>query len=369
MTLEKKTFEFIISTIENPQVISEENTRLVNEKKELEGILCIRNLKIRDLEQQPEIKHIWRKTNTIKKASFQVDDSHEDKNEKEADPREDNDDIKDLQRLAQLKLSGHSREAPQNQSQAKALPKVQGDQKRFICNKCDINHNSSEELENHIDSHFEDGDFSCDTCLFQSNRLKLLKNHILNSPGHSSGQVRGKSALKCNLCDKKFIDKKELINHKNIHHTTYKPCVYFKDGKCKSNPCRFSHKILKEGNCVCFDCGKDFTHKSLLMQHRKSEHKTEACKKFLKNECDRDSSCWFEHVKSVAMSPKKKMPDRDSSNNTSEKENLEPQGFWKTPMKLAPPDNIVSTEILMKSIEERVQRTMEMFMEQMRKRV
>ena len=117
-----------------------------------------------------------------------------------------------------LKLSGHRREDPQSQSNTvtKSQALQSPSQKRFLCNKCDLAHNSSDELEEHIDSHYDDGDFTCDTCLFQSNKIKLLRNHILNSPGHSSGQVRGKLAIKCKLCEEKFIDKSDLIKHKNI---------------------------------------------------------------------------------------------------------------------------------------------------------
>ena len=102
-------------------------------------------------------------------------------------------DMADLQRCADLKLSGHRRE--DLQSKANIFKKTQSQQsptlKRHGCTTFDSNHNSSEELEEHIDTHYEDGDFSCDTCLFQSSKMKLLRNNILNSPGHSADQVQG----------------------------------------------------------------------------------------------------------------------------------------------------------------------------------
>ena len=85
---------------------------------------------------------------------------------------DDDDDINDLQRLAQLKLSGHRREHPQSQSKAQTPPEVQGDPIRFTCTKCDFD---QESLEDHIDNHIEGGDFAWDSCLLQSKRLKLLK--------------------------------------------------------------------------------------------------------------------------------------------------------------------------------------------------
>ena len=278
MKLESRTLKFIISSIENPQLIAnviEENAQLVEEKKELEGILCLRNLKIRDLEQQPEIEHRWQKLHKPVNRSYPNDLNIEPEHQKEIVS---DSDINDFQRLANLKLSGHSREDPQT----KPLPKVPVKQKTFICNKCDLDHKSSEELEEHIDSHYEDGDFACDSCLFQSNKLRLLKNHLNMSPGYSSGQVHGKSAIKCNFCDERFIGKRDLVDHKHMKHETYKTCDYFKEGQCKRNPCRFGHKILEEGKCVCFQCGLEFADKTEMYRHRKTEHTTEVCKKKMK---------------------------------------------------------------------------------------
>ena len=217
----------------------------------------------------------------------------------EATSTEDDDDIvNDLQRLAELKLSGHKRDDPQTEAIPKRQEGVVKKTRNFICNKCDLDHKTSNELEEHLDSHYEDGDFSCDTCLFQTNRMRLLRNHLLSAPGHSSGQVHGKSAIKCKFCEEKFIDKNELVNHKNMKHKTYKPCEYHKEGKCKRSPCRYSHRAIKEGYCVCYHCGKEFPEKHSLYNHRKSDHKTEVCRDFLVNNCDRqEEDCWFGHVK------------------------------------------------------------------------
>ena len=269
------------------------------------------------------------------------------------------DDLIDLQRLADLKLSGHQRESPQVQS--KTPPKAQEKQqtKTFICNKCGLGHNNSEELEEHMDNHFEDGDFACDTCLFQTNKMRLLRSHIENSPGHISGQIQGKAALKCSFCEEKFPSKKDLATHKYRKHKTYKPCQYFKEGNCKRFPCRFYHKIIKEGSSICFDCAKEFSEKSAMYQHRKEGHKsTEICKKFLKQESDREEKdCWFLHVLPVLNQPKLNPILRNTSDDHGN------QGFWEVPKDLVPPIPSLSTESLMKAIEEQVIKTMKVFME------
>ena len=263
------------------------------------------------LQEQPEIQnHIWgsqlrthetQKKHNTKKPPTVLEASLE--TNKDDTPTEDDDiGLNDLQRLANLKISGHRRQDPQSQpAQVKTSKTVQ---RMFTCNKCDTDHTSSEELEEHLDTHYEDGDFTCDTCLFQTSKMSLLRKHLQNSPGHLSGQVHGKAAIKCKFCEEKFIVKKDLIAHKNNRHKTHKTCDFFLQGNCKRSPCRYSHKKIKEGNCVCYECGKDYTSTAEMYKHRKKEHKRELCKKFLNNECDRgEADCWFSHVTSATKSP------------------------------------------------------------------
>lgn len=124
-----------------------------------------------------------------------------------------------------------------------------------------------------MDIHCEDGDYTCDTCLFQCNKIKLLKLHLLNSPGHTSGQVGGRSAQKCKICDEKFISRSDLTSHLISMHPSHKPCRDFKEGKCEYKKCRYAHKVIKDGNCVCFQCGIEFTKKPSFIIHIKKEHK------------------------------------------------------------------------------------------------
>ena len=197
--------------------------RLQQENKELESILKLCTRKIKDLEQQPEIEHQWRR----KLDPIDVSEKQKENKPTNNPYEEQEDDILDLQRLANLKLSGLRREDPQSQPTVQPTIKEKPQPKRFICNKCGQDHNTSEELEDHLDIHCDDGDFTYDTCLFQCNRIKLLKDHLMNSPGHTSGQVRGISAQKCNICDENFISRKDLTTHITKIHQSYKPCRDF----------------------------------------------------------------------------------------------------------------------------------------------
>ena len=351
--LENATLNFIVSTIENPELVSQvidENMKLSKENKELKSVLEIRNLKIRGLEQQPKIQHIWQRNNNIHKS---VTAPKETQNGDVSEKHED--DISHLERVADLKLSGHTREDPQTSPTAKANKKEL--KRRFICNKCNKDHNNSEELEDHLDIHCEDGDYTCDTCLFQCNKIQLLKHHLQNSPGHSSGQVRGRAAQKCNICEEKFLTKTDLMTHVDLVHPSFKPCRDYQRGICKRTKCRYKHRIIKEGNCVCFQCGKDFNDKLVMMKHIKLNHGSAICKMFQNNMCDREDGteyeCWFTHSKNIDASKKtitgkKADPKLDTTMA---------QGFHRNPLNQEPPIHSPDQESILKAMEERVLKT------------
>ena len=203
--LENATLNFIVGTMDNPNVLNDvinENQRMKKEITELTSILRVRSMTIKQLQDKPiDLKHLWGSDRRQYKANQTPntnppsttsdkpvvetlpEERHNDANQ-EATPSEDDENgVNDLQRLAHLKLSGRRREDPQ--SEPVLTKQIISSPKRFICNKCGQDHNSSEELEDHLDIHCEDGDYTCDTCLYQCNKIKLLKDHLLNSQGHS----------------------------------------------------------------------------------------------------------------------------------------------------------------------------------------
>ena len=76
-----------------------------------------------------------------------------------------------------------------------------------------------------------------------------------------------------------------------------------------------------------------------------------------------EEDCWFRHVKNVA---KASVPEPQAQNTTKNntKEDVSPQGFWKTLKNPVPP--AIDMETLLKSIDQRVQQTMEKFMKEMK---
>ena len=81
--------------------------------------------------------------------------------------------------------------------------------RKFVCNKCDTDHNSSDELEEHLECHYEDGDYACIECSFQTNKKSYLKNHT-DKTGHKYPQPI-RVAIECIDCDKIYQSKKDLI--------------------------------------------------------------------------------------------------------------------------------------------------------------
>ena len=75
------------------------------------------------------------------------------------------------------------------------------------------------------------------------------------------------------------------------------------DGKCPytSEKCWWKHdtnEIDPNSAINCFICNETFTSKSVMMKHRKKEHRSKVrkCTKFLQNQCPfLNESCWFLH--------------------------------------------------------------------------
>ena len=70
------------------------------------------------------------------------------------------------------------------------------------------------------------------------------------------------------------------------------------------------------------------------------------------------------HAKRVETSPNRNKQKNTLRNNTTNK-HTEPQGFWTVPQNVAPSIPALDIKAIMKTIENRVQKTMESFMKQM----
>ena len=82
-------------------------------------------------------------------------------------------------------------------------------------------------------------EFNCNTCDFQDNTRKGLKEHLEAAPGHKPCP----KDYECRDCREVFNSYYNLMNHRSVEHPTQKPCRYFKEGTCNfsAEDCWYSH--------------------------------------------------------------------------------------------------------------------------------
>ena len=99
----------------------------------------------------------------------------------------------------------------------------------------------------------EESEYNCILCPFQTNNKDLLRQHI--NEAH-------KTDYSCRSCEMVFEDKNNLDTHILDKHKSRKPCKYFPSNSCEyDDECRFNHIILKQGEQICYKCGKTFDRK------------------------------------------------------------------------------------------------------------
>ena len=254
------------------------------------------------------------------------------------DPDESNRDVNescqsDEEILLASKSSGFERVSPQSES----LPK----QKDITCKVCKLYFTSKTELDNHIVSHTDEGDWHCEDCSFQSNSEINLEKHVrisqhtTNQPGNM-GQ-KDINNITCNFCQEKFPQMSEMVEHRQKAHKTFKPCRNLPN--CQYNDCLFNHEPIDDKTHQCFECGEKFETFSNLMFHRKNKHSMNKCLKFLKNNCMfNDNSCWYDHATAQNKTHEyfAKMKSPDKGENVNERSERIPV-FWDPRVNMDPP--------------------------------
>ena len=133
---------------------------------------------------------------------------------------------------------------------------------RFECPVCGYVRFKQHQFEKHMklhDEEEEDSEHNCRHCPFQTMNKDLLRQHI--NEAH-------KTDYSCRSCEMVFEDKNNLDRHILDQHKSHKPCKYFPSNSCEyDDECRFSHEILRQGEQICYKCGKKFDRKSSLLNH------------------------------------------------------------------------------------------------------
>ncbi|KAK6620718.1 hypothetical protein RUM43_011013 [Polyplax serrata] len=195
------------------------------------------------------------------------------------------------------KLRSRKTQTPKGQSSSK---------KRFrirpavpsSCTLCDKVYKNSEILRQHMKSHHVSGTIECPSCKLTFTSLRSLKYHEQRK--HSNLEP-----VPCTFCGKKFLDKKYLRIHENIHSQANHFVCQFCGRKfiMKTNlTVHISrHHTKKSNDFICQICGKAFPFKLYLKKHFKThtDYKPYQC-----NHCEakfRENTLLRKHVNSIHL--------------------------------------------------------------------
>ena len=188
-----------------------------------------------------------------------------------------------------------------NRFEKKTSSQREGFSTLLNCNKCDFLTKTESLLTKHFELvHSTEGqqtEFNCHDCDYQGTSKTMLNRHVFLK--HTVQEQ-----FKCNTCGKQFSDKANLLNHRKNHHTeAVAICRKFLEGICHftSKMCWWNHRENGAGNIpdiICYICSERFESKMELMIHRKNKHRevVRGCTNFAKNSCMfQEQSCWFIH--------------------------------------------------------------------------
>lgn len=131
-----------------------------------------------------------------------------------------------------------------------------------------------------IHPHRGDRNFTCDICGKSILRFEMLEEHM--SLNHSA-----LDSFQCNICQRTYPNRYFLQKHKSRHKTAAEIGIdVLDDDLDKGLMERNKYRRLKPGErkvgLTCDECGLEFKHHYLLMEHKSSKHSGESvfdCKK------------------------------------------------------------------------------------------
>ena len=154
---------------------------------------------------------------------------------------------------------------------------------QYECPQCGNNFSSSEVFNEHKSLHENIHQHKCAQCDNSFSTEELLKEH-----------VKVHHEYKCTKCSECFENRNDLRDHTKLH-LKYIPCKNITACQYQER-CFYSHEERGENEYPCFECGEKFEGVKNLMNHRKTVHGGQVCKKFLENKCVySDQGCWFKH--------------------------------------------------------------------------
>ncbi|CAH1800263.1 unnamed protein product [Owenia fusiformis] len=150
------------------------------------------------------------------------------------------------------------------------------------CEVCQSTFDSMRDLQNHMPTHFKEGNYECKICDAKYSLLKNLLRHI-----RQIHKIQTENFV-CAVCDKSFVRKdvlrKHMLSHTNAKEYVCKICKKtFNRRDCMMShmknihaPESEKHQYKKEAKSCCDTCGSVFSTAFLLREHIMITHEGKA---------------------------------------------------------------------------------------------
>lgn len=167
----------------------------------------------------------------------------------------------------------------------KRLKKIQGTKKQFACPICQKTFQNSNKLSKHQQIHGTSSPFKCEHCKKSfTSKFKLVRHVLIHSD---------RKPFSCSICERTFHRKDHLKNHIKIHSPCKKVHVCEKSDCKKEYTSSLSYKkhlalhAAEEGKLDCQICQKSFKTKDEVLYHLKIH----AGSRTVKNPDEKKFSC------------------------------------------------------------------------------
>nr|XP_015834159.1 PREDICTED: zinc finger protein OZF isoform X42 [Tribolium castaneum] len=147
-------------------------------------------------------------------------------------------------------------------------------EKTHQCLSCDKQFCLASALKRHMSiHHLQVKQFSCDSCAYSTYKKEVLREHKIRKHTFDF-------PLKCDVCNKGFCRRKELIRHKQVEHEGFRFVCQFCSKAFKTSIQMKVHEKQHDSNYVgikfpCPECSKILCDKNSLAKHIKTIHRGE----------------------------------------------------------------------------------------------
>ena len=148
----------------------------------------------------------------------------------------------------------------------------------------------------------------CEQCGYEAEDTSDLDTHECTK--HTSFGDKSHTPFTCNFCECGFNSKTDLMKHKkSVHTEKVRVCWNFPLGKCSytDENCWFHHSENTGEGFKCNLCDNKFLNQSQFLNHRKTyhAHTVQTCRNYSNGSCMyTNDKCWFKHAENIQENKK-----------------------------------------------------------------